>query len=105
MALATAFTLGAISPASAAGLTIKGTVTDNATALAMDNVCITVGVPGQFCWTVTNAAGQYFIDLGALAAQPGQTWEIFVIRAGYDTTSKKVLVNADETLNFTMSVT
>ena len=105
LALAASFTFASSSPARAANLTIKGTVTDTATGLAMENVCITVGVPGQFCWTTTNAAGQYFIDLGSLGATSGNLWEIFFIRAGYDTKSQKITVSGDETLNMALSVT
>ena len=89
-------------PANAAVLTISGTVTDSRDGSPMDNVCITVGVPGQFCWTITNSVGKYFIDLGALEAQPGQNWDLFFIRAGFDTLKKTVLVNGAETANVVM---
>jgi len=92
-------------PARAAGLTISGTVTDSRTGAGMDNVCITVGVPGQFCWTITNVAGQYFIDLDAVAAQPGQSWTIYFIRQGFDTKSETVVVSGPTTLNVIMSPT
>jgi hypothetical protein len=104
LALATAFTLMPSAPANAAGLTISGTVTSSVNG-PMDNVCITVGIPGSLCWTATNAAGAYSIDLGAVMAPAGSTWTLFFIRAGYDTATGAVVVNGDETLNMTMSPT
>src|SRR5262245_7450261 len=101
-AIAFAFTLSPATPASpagAAGLTISGKVTDSVTKAPIPFVCITVGVPGQFCWTTTNASGDYFIDLAAQAAQPGQLWELFFIKGGYSLQSQKVTVNGNETLN------
>ncbi len=105
VALAAAFTLASAAPAKAAALTVSGTVTDSRTGSPMENVCITVGVPGQFCWTTTNTAGQYFIDLAAVAALPGQSWTLYFIRTGFDTTSKTVVVNGAETLSIVMSPT
>lgn len=93
------------SPARAQALTISGMVTDSRSGLGMENVCITVGVPGRFCWTVTNSAGQYFIDLAAVAAQPGQDWDLYFIREGFDTKTGTVRVDGDEKLNMTMTPT
>jgi hypothetical protein len=92
-------------PASAATLTIRGTVTDSRDGSAMPNVCITVGVPGQYCWTITNVAGQYFIDLGTLGAQSGSSWTIYFIRDGFDTKSQTIVVDGEETLNMVMTPT
>ena len=97
--------LGGAHPASAATLSIEGTVTSSLTNGPMENVCITVGVPGLYCWTTTNALGQYYIDLEAVAAQSGQQWTLYFIRAGYDTYSQTVTVDGNETLNVTMDPT
>ena len=99
LTLAAAFSLTATSPAQAAALSISGKVTDASTKSAISGVCITVGVPGQFCWTTTSATGDFFIDLAAQSAQPGQQWELFFIKGGYTTTSQKITVNGAETMD------
>lgn len=105
LALAVSALAVSAAPASAAALTISGTVTDSRDSSPMPNVCITVGVPGQFCWTVTNVAGQYSIDLGTLGAQSGGSWTIYFIRDGFDTKSQTIVVDGEETLNMTMTPT
>src|SRR6266508_96187 len=91
-------------PASASNLTISGKVTSATTAGAIEGVCITVGVPGNFCWTTTNATGDYVVDVGELGAQPGQQWELFFIKGGYTTlTSPKMTVSGPTTYNAQLS--
>ncbi len=72
---------GTIPAAGVTTLTIGGTVTDSATGIPLDNVCITVGPPIR-CWTATNALGFYLIDL--TGAPAGQSWDLHFLRTGYD---------------------
>lgn len=102
--IAAGLTLTALpQPANASTLTISGKVTDQGTGGGIAGACITVGVPGNFCWTTTNATGDYFIDLGALAANSGQSWDIFFIKGGYTTTDQTVVVSGPTTLNLAMT--
>jgi hypothetical protein len=73
-------------PAHAAALTISGHVTDSVTAAPIKDVCVTVGPPIR-CWLGfgsnpglhTDATGYYFIDLDAIAASPGGTWDLYFV--------------------------
>lgn len=67
-------------PPPAAGLVIYGRVTDAATGAPVDQACVTLGPPIR-CWTYTDPAGNYLIDLGAVAASPGGTWDIYILKA------------------------
>ena len=58
---------------------IVGTVTDNTTGVPVSGVCITVGPPIR-CWTYTNAAGQYQIDIFL----NGSVWDLYFLVTGYD---------------------
>lgn len=104
-ALVAALTIVSGGPARAATLTISGTVTDSRDGSPMANVCITVGVPGQFCWTSTNSQGKYFIDLEAQGAGSGISWTIYFIRSGFVTNSQTVIVDGAETLDMVLSPT
>lgn len=84
-------------------LTISGTVTDSATSAAVPGVCVIVGRRGEFCWTTTNAAGSYLIDVGSLSATAGMDWEISFIKGGYATASVRVTVNGAETVNVSVT--
>jgi len=66
--------------APATGLVIEGKVTDATTGAPIDQACVTLGPP-PVCFTRTDAAGSYRIDLTALAASPGSTWELFFTKS------------------------
>lgn len=101
VALALVVGVAPAQPAAAAGLTISGVVRDAATGAPLDNVCVTVGPPLR-CWTATNYAGQYFIDLGVLAAQPGGSWELYFLRNGFVMQKQVIVANGEETRNVSM---
>lgn len=63
-------------------LGIYGTVTDARSASPLSGVCITLGPPIR-CFTQTDAAGAYTIDLAALAATTGQAWDLYFVKDGY----------------------
>ncbi len=89
IALACAFALlGTIfvyaAPSRAAALSIQGVVTDATTGAPLAGACVTLGPPIT-CFARTDGSGAYFIDLEALAAQPGQTWDMYFLRSGYQT--------------------
>ena len=67
-------------PASAQELSVSGYVTDATSGSPIDRVCVTLGPPIT-CFTYTNSSGFYLIDLGALAAQPGSTWDMYFVKA------------------------
>ena len=71
-------------PARSSSLFIQGVVTDATTGAILPGACITLGPPIT-CFTHTDGNGAYLIDLGDLAAQPGQTWDIYFLKAGYQT--------------------
>ncbi len=85
--------LGAARPAAAA-LVISGTVVDSVTSAPIQGVCVYLGVPGAFCWDTTDAAGKFSIDLDAISASPGGTWQLYFTKTGYEmAASQKFVVN------------
>ncbi len=73
---------------------IVGKVTDGATGIALDNVCVVLGPSAARCWTGTNVLGNYVMDLGAIAP-PGFSTPVQFFRTGYASVSTSVLVNND----------
>lgn len=73
---------------------IVGKVTDGATGIALDNVCVVLGPSAARCWTSTNADGNYVIDLGAIAP-PGFSTPVQFFRTGYANETRNVTVNND----------
>jgi hypothetical protein len=71
-------------PSRASALGIQGTITDATTGAVIPGACVTLGPPIT-CFTHTDGNGVYFVDLEALAAQPGQTWDMYFLKAGYQT--------------------
>ena len=67
-------------PARAAGEWIQGYLTDGTTGAPLKDVCVTLGPPIR-CFTQTDANGFYLIDLGALAVQPGTTWDMYFLKS------------------------
>jgi hypothetical protein len=72
-------------PASAAALTIAGRVYDTAITTPLQGVCVTVGVPGSFCWATTAADGSFFINMDQYSASPGGQWDLYFIKSGFST--------------------
>ena len=69
---------------------IQGTITDRSTGAAVADACVTLGPPvrcfGAFGTNPglhTNAAGYFVIDLEALAAIDGGTWDMYFLKDGY----------------------
>lgn len=83
---------------------IVGKVTDAATGEALGNVCVVLGPSAARCWTATNSAGDYVIDLGE-TAPPGFNTDVQFFRTGYASVSRNVTVNNDSatTLNVTLT--
>ena len=64
-------------------LGVYGKVTDQATGAALNNVCITVGIPGAICWGRSDINGNFAIDMvNPWAASPGQ-FELYFILQPY----------------------
>jgi hypothetical protein len=84
-------------PAAAMHGTISGTVTDTTTGLPLENVCVTVGPPIR-CWTATNSVGRYLVDLTNIGPD-GQTWDLYFLRAGYDTQKQTLVLNGPTVLD------
>ncbi len=86
-------------PALAAGEDIHGTVTDGVTGAVIAGACVTLGPPIR-CFTTTDASGFYRIDLEALAAPVGSSWDLYFLKTGYQTTySEKFAVTGPITFN------
>lgn len=78
---------------------ISGTVKNSATGLPLANVCVAVGPPVQ-CFTYTNAAGMYVVDLGALAFPDPSTVDLHFLRnPGYTTKSFQTATGDAVTVN------
>ena len=98
------------SPAQAETLTISGHVTDSATGQPLSDVCVTLGPPircfggfGTNPGLHTDATGFYLIDLGALGASSGGTWDMYFLKAGYNTAySGKFVVSGPVTIDIAM---
>src|SRR2546422_3508674 len=79
-------------PAAAASGKIQGTITDKTTGLPVAGACVALGRTGR-CFLEfgsnpglhTNAAGFYSIDLDAIMANDGGTWELVFSKEGYVT--------------------
>ncbi|MGH2378760.1 MAG: hypothetical protein ACRDGT_09815, partial [Candidatus Limnocylindria bacterium] len=71
--------LAVTAPASADHSRIDGFVTDGTTGAPLADVCVTLGPPIR-CFTMTNAEGYYLIDLAALAAADGDTWDLWFVK-------------------------
>ena len=80
-ALLVAAQLATTGPAQADHSLIDGYVTDATTGIPINDVCVTLGPPIA-CFTRTNAEGYYKIDLAALAARDGDTWDMWFVKTG-----------------------
>ncbi|HYK99066.1 MAG TPA: hypothetical protein VEU77_11815 [Candidatus Acidoferrales bacterium] len=88
--------------ATASTLGFYGKVTDQCTGKPLANVCITVGVPGAFCWGRTDVNGNYQIDLAAVSASPGQFELYFILQPYAVDHSVKQQVNGVVRIDFQM---
>lgn len=68
--------------ANASTFAIIGRVTDAASGVPLEQVCVTAGKPGAICWSRTDKDGWYLLDIGAVGGQPG-FFEIFFVKSGY----------------------
>ncbi|HET7700567.1 MAG TPA: hypothetical protein VFM06_06840 [Candidatus Limnocylindria bacterium] len=99
---ALAILVGAIAsaaPAAANGpLIITGQVVNSVTSAPIAQVCVTLGPPIR-CWTYTDAAGNYTVDLDAILASHGGTWDLYFVKTGYETAySGKFVMNGPYTV-------
>src|SRR5437773_6930967 len=90
MALLLPALLAAAGPAVAAAGKIQGTITDEVTGQPVADACVTLGPPvrcfgafGSNPGLHTNTAGYYMIDLDALSANDGGTWDLYFLKDGY----------------------
>ena len=91
-ALVIAVLISGATPAWAAAGKLQGTITDKVTGLPISGACVTLGPPincfGAFPGNPglhTDATGHYQIDLDALAANDGGTWDMYFLKDGYVT--------------------
>ena len=82
--------LAAAGPAMAAAGKIQGTITDKVNGQPVADACVTLGPPvrcfgafGSNPGLHTNTAGYYMIDLDALSANDGGTWDLYFLKDGY----------------------
>ena len=78
---------------------IRGYVTDATTGAPLADVCVTLGPPIT-CWTRTDASGGYFIDLAALAASDGSTWDLYFLKQPQYQTSYSEIFRVDGPVTF-----
>ncbi|HVD31218.1 MAG TPA: hypothetical protein VNE19_05855 [Methylomirabilota bacterium] len=100
-------------PAAAAAGKIQGTITNKLTGQPVADACVTLGPP-VLCFGAfganpglhTNAAGYYLVDLDALSAIDGGTWELYFLKDGYTMLySGRFTSNGGWTFNGQMSPT
>jgi hypothetical protein len=92
---------------------IQGTITNKVTGAPVADVCVTLGPPvvcfgafGSNPGLHTNAAGSFMIDLDALSANDGGTWELYFLKDGFTMLySGKFLSSGGYTYNGQMSPT
>src|SRR5207237_8670268 len=92
-------------PAAAAAGRLQGTITNKMTGQPVADACVTLGPPvrcfgafGSNPGLHTNSAGFYVIDLDALAANDGGTWELYFLKDGFTMLySGRLLSNGGDT--------
>lgn len=110
-----AMVLASLSAAGTAALAnhgkVSGIVKNSVTGFPIKDVCVTVGPPLR-CFTVTNAAGMYVVDLGALAYKDPTTIDLrFLRRPTYNdaeytvANGKPVVVSGPQVINVSMKPT
>jgi hypothetical protein len=73
------------SPARAAAGIIHGKVVDSVTLQPIQDVCVYLGIPGNFCFWKTAADGTFNIDLDAFLANDHGQWQNYFVKTGYTT--------------------
>jgi hypothetical protein len=94
-------------PAAAAAGKIQGTITNRVTGQPVAAACVTLGPPvrcfgafGSNPGLHTSAAGYYMVDLDALSAIDGGTWELYFLKDGYTMLySGRIMSNGGFTYN------
>jgi hypothetical protein len=66
----------------ASDFAIYGRVTDASSGAPVEQVCVTPGKPGVFCWARTDADGWYLLDFGKAFAHEG-FFEMFFTKSDY----------------------
>jgi len=105
--------LATAGPAVAGAGMIQGTITDEVTGQPVADACVTLGPPvrcfgafGSNPGLHTNTAGYYMIDLDALSANDGGTWDLYFLKDGYTMLfSGTFMSNGGYTYNGRMSPT
>ena len=100
-------------PAVAAAGKIQGTITDKVNGQPVADACVTLGPPvrcfgafGSNPGLHTNTAGYYMIDLDALSANDGGSWDLYFLKDGYTMLySGTFMSNGGYTYNGQMSST
>jgi hypothetical protein len=73
-------------PARAAGAGfIHGRVVDSVTLQPIQDVCVYLGIPGNFCLWKTAADGTFDINLDAMLVNDHGQWQNYFVKAGYVT--------------------
>ena len=70
--------------AAVAGI-IHGRVVDSVTLQPIQDVCVYLGIPGNFCLWKTAADGTFNIDLDAFLANDHGQWQNYFVKEGYVT--------------------
>ena len=91
-------------PARAFHASIRGYVTDASTGAPLADVCVTLGPPIT-CWTRTGPDGGYFIDLAALAAADGSTWDLYFLKQPLYQTAYSEIFKVDGPVTFNQPLT
>jgi hypothetical protein len=73
-------------PAAAMEGTITGKVADSVTTQPIQSVDVYLGIPGAFVWARTAVDGSFVIDLTPVSYNPSTPWEVYFVKAGYETT-------------------
>ncbi|MDQ2969358.1 MAG: hypothetical protein M3R37_13725 [Actinomycetota bacterium] len=73
-------------PAAAQAGKISGRVVDSATLQPIQDVCVFLGIPGNFCIWKTDVNGAFSADLDSFASRDGLQWEVYFVKTGYVTT-------------------
>jgi hypothetical protein len=78
-------------PARAAGAgIIHGKVVDSVTLQPIQDVCVYLGIPGNFCLWKTAVDGTFDINLDSFAANDHGFWQNYFVKAGYVTAGTNV---------------
>ena len=80
-------------PARAAAGMIHGKVVDSVTLQPIQDVCVYLGIPGNFCLWKTAADGTFNIDLDSFLANDHGQWQNYFVKTGYVTAGTNVFTS------------